>query len=87
LTQTAADDLDVTVASTIPEIRKEREQTALTDLSLTVLANLFRGYGDGRVERRSQIENLEFQFEGRGGERQSQKARRDAGGSKGRRQL
>jgi hypothetical protein len=41
-----------------------------------VLPNLFRGYGDGRVERRFQIENLEFQFEGKGGERQSQKAAR-----------
>jgi hypothetical protein len=39
---------------------KEREETALTDLSLTVLPNLFRGYGDERVERR-------FQFEGRHG--------------------
>jgi len=58
LIQTAAD--DVTVASTIPKIRKEIEETALTTLSLTVLPNLFRGYGDGRVERR-------FQFEGRRG--------------------
>jgi hypothetical protein len=46
---------------------KEREETALTDLSLTVLPNLFRGNGDGRVERRFQIENLEFQFEDRRG--------------------
>jgi len=29
---------------------KEREKTALTDLSLTVLPNLFRGYGDGWKE-------------------------------------
>jgi hypothetical protein len=69
LTQTAADELDVTVASTMPKIREEREETALTTLSLTVLPNLFRGYGYGRVERRFQIENLEFQFEGKGGER------------------
>jgi hypothetical protein len=46
---------------------KERKETALTDLGLTVLPNLFHGYGDGRVERRFQIENLEFQFEGRRG--------------------
>jgi hypothetical protein len=87
LIQTAADDLDVTVASTIPKIRKEIEETALTTLSLTVLPNLFRGCGDGRVERRFQVENLESQFEGKGGERLGQKARRDAGGSQARHQL
>jgi hypothetical protein len=62
LTQTAADDLDVTIASTIPKVRKERVETALTALSLTVLPNLFRGYGDGRVERRFKIGNFKFQM-------------------------
>jgi len=78
LIQTAAD--DVTVASTIPKIRKEIEETALTTLSLTVLPNLFRGCGDGRVERRFQVENLESQFEGKGGERDKVKKRGETPG-------
>jgi hypothetical protein len=72
LTQTVADDLDVTIASTIPKIRKEREETALTALSLTVLPNFLRF---GRVERRFQIEYLELQVKARQRRRETESKR------------